>query len=137
MLNTNKQLEIKKLGFKEYSKALEIQNHYHDEICNIKLSNRKNNRSTPTPNYLLFVEHNHVYTIGKSGDLNNLLFNQNLLKEKGIELIKIGRGGDITYHGPGQVVCYPIFDLENFFTDIHKYLRTLESIVVKLSLIHI
>ena len=131
MLNTNKQLEIKKLGFKEYSKALEIQNHYHDEICNIKLSNRKNNRSIPTPNYLLFVEHNHVYTIGKSGDLNNLLFDQNLLKKKGIELIKIGRGGDITYHGPGQVVCYPIFDLENFFTDIHKYLRTLESIVVK------
>ena len=78
----------------------------------------------------MFVEHNHVYTIGKSGDLNNLLFNQNLLKEKGIELIKIGRGGDITYHGPGQVVCYPIFDLENFFTDIHKYLRTLELIVV-------
>ena len=130
MLNTNKQIEIKKLGFKEYSKALEIQNHYHDEICNIKLSNRKNNSSIPTPNYLLFVEHNHVYTIGKSGDLNNLLFNQNLLNEKGIELIKIGRGGDITYHGPGQVVCYPIFDLENFFTDIHKYLRTLELIVV-------
>ena len=130
MLNTNKQIEIKKLGFKEYSKALEIQNHYHDEICNIKLSNRKNNRSIPTPNYLLFVEHNHVYTIGKSGDLNNLLLDQNLLKKKGIELIKIGRGGDITYHGPGQVVCYPIFDLENFFTDIHKYLRTLELIVV-------
>ena len=130
MLNTNKQIEIKKLGFKEYSKALETQNHYHDEICNIKLSNRKNNRSIPTPNYLLFVEHNHVYTIGKSGDLNNLLLDQNLLKKKGIELIKIGRGGDITYHGPGQVVCYPIFDLENFFTDIHKYLRTLELIVV-------
>jgi lipoyl(octanoyl) transferase len=130
VLNTNKQIEIKKLGFKEYSKALEIQNHYHDEICNIKLSNRKNNRSIPTPNYLLFVEHNHIYTIGKSGDLNNLLFDQNLLKKKGIELIKIGRGGDITYHGPGQVVCYPIFDLENFFTDIHKYLRTLELIVV-------
>ena len=130
MLNTNKQIEIKKLGYKEYGKALEIQNHYHDEICNIKLSNRKNNSSIPTPNYLLFVEHNHVYTIGKSGDLNNLLFNQNLLNEKGIELIKIGRGGDITYHGPGQVVCYPIFDLENFFTDIHKYLRTLELIVV-------
>ena len=130
MLNTNKQIVIEKLGYKEYGKALEIQNHYHDEICNIKLSNRKNNRSIPTPNYLLFVEHNHVYTIGKSGDLNNLLFDQNLLKEKGIELIKIGRGGDITYHGPGQVVCYPIFDLENFFTDIHKYLRTLELIVV-------
>ena len=130
MLNTNKQIEIEKLGYKEYGKALEIQNHYHDEICNIKLSNRKNNRSIPTPNYLLFVEHNHVYTIGKSGDLNNLLLDQNLLKKKGIELIKIGRGGDITYHGPGQVVCYPIFDLENFFTDIHKYLRTLELIVV-------
>ena len=80
-------------------------------------------------NYLLFVEHNHVYTIGKSGDYNNLLLNENSLQQKGIQLKKIGRGGDITYHGPGQIVCYPIFDLENFFTDIHKYLR--------LSLIHI
>ncbi len=131
MLKNNKEIEIKKLGFKDYNETLEIQNYYHNEICNIKLNNRKNNTSILTPNYLLFVEHNHVYTIGKSGNLNNLLLNENLLKEKGIELIKIGRGGDITYHGPGQIVCYPIFDLENFFTDIHKYLRTLEFIVVK------
>ncbi len=131
MLKNNKEIQIKKLGFKDYNETLEIQNYYHNEICNIKLNNRKNNTSFLTPNYLLFVEHNHVYTIGKSGNLNNLLLNENLLKEKGIELIKIGRGGDITYHGPGQIVCYPIFDLENFFTDIHKYLRTLEFIVVK------
>tara|TARA_Y100000816_G_scaffold291384_1_gene282575 strand:+ start:639 stop:1337 length:699 start_codon:yes stop_codon:yes gene_type:complete len=131
VLKNNKEIEIKKLGFKDYNETLEIQNYYHNEICNIKLNNRKNNTSILTPNYLLFVEHNHVYTIGKSGNLNNLLLNENLLKEKGIELIKIGRGGDITYHGPGQIVCYPIFDLENFFTDIHKYLRTLEFIVVK------
>ena len=131
MLKNNKEIQIKKLGFKDYNETLEIQNYYHNEICNIKLNNRKNNTSLLTPNYLLFVEHNHVYTIGKSGNLNNLLLNENLLKVKGIELIKIGRGGDITYHGPGQIVCYPIFDLENFFTDIHKYLRTLELIVVK------
>ena len=131
MLKNNKEIQIKKLGFKDYNETLEIQNYYHNEICNIKLNTRKNNTSILTPNYLLFVEHNHVYTIGKSGNLNNLLLNENLLKEKGIELIKIGRGGDITYHGPGQIVCYPIFDLENFFTDIHKYLRTLEFIVVK------
>ena len=131
MLKINKEIEIKKLGFKDYNEALEIQNYYHDKICNIKLNNRKNNTSLLTPNYLLFVEHNHVYTIGKSGDYNNLLLNVNSLKQKGIQLKKIGRGGDITYHGPGQIVCYPIFDLENFFTDIHKYLRTLEFIVVK------
>ena len=73
VLKINKEIEIKKLGFKDYNEALEIQNYYHDEICNIKLNNRKNNTSFLTPNYLLFVEHNHVYTIGKSGDLNNLL----------------------------------------------------------------
>ena len=111
MLKINKEIEIKKLGFKDYNEALEIQNYYHDKICNIKLNNRKNNTSILTPNYLLFVEHNHVYTIGKSGDLNNLLLNENSLKQKGIQLKKIGRGGDITYHGPGQIVCYPIFDL--------------------------
>ena len=130
MLNTNKQLEIKKLGFKEYIKALEIQNHYHDEICNIKLSNRKNNRSIPTPNYLLFVEHNHVYTIGKSGDISNLLLNKNQLKEKKIDFYKINRGGDITYHGPGQIMGYPILDLDNFFTDINLYLRNLENTII-------
>ena len=83
-----------------------------------------------TPNYLLFMEHNHVYTLGNSGDDKNLLFNEKELDKKGIKFIKTNRGGDITYHGPGQLVCYPIFDLENFYTDIHRYLRDLEEIIV-------
>ena len=76
------------------------------------------------------MEHNHVYTLGNSGDDKNLLFNEKELDKKGIKFIKTNRGGDITYHGPGQLVCYPIFDLENFYTDIHRYLRDLEEIIV-------
>ena len=81
-------------------------------------------------NYFLFVEHPHVYTLGKSGDFSNLLLNEEQLKEKGAMFYKINRGGDITYHGPGQIVGYPILDLENFFTDIHKYLRFLEEMII-------
>ena len=83
-----------------------------------------------TPNYLLFVEHPHVYTLGKSGDFENLLVTEDYLKEIDATFYKINRGGDITYHGPGQIVGYPILDLENFFTDIHKYLRLLEEMVI-------
>ena len=78
----------------------------------------------------MFVEHPHVYTLGKSGDLSNLLLNESQLEEKGATFYKINRGGDITYHGPGQIVGYPILDLENFFTDIHKYLRLLEEMII-------
>src|SRR5699024_2622536 len=84
-----------------------------------------------TPNYLLFVEHPHVYTLGKSGDLKNLLLSEEQLKAKKATFYKINRGGDITYHGPGQVVGYPILDLDNFFTDIHKYMRCLEEVVIR------
>ena len=84
-----------------------------------------------TPNYFLFVEHPHVYTLGKSGDFNNLLLSEKELESKGATFYKINRGGDITYHGPGQIVGYPILDLENFFTDIHKYLRFLEEIFIR------
>jgi lipoyl(octanoyl) transferase len=84
----------------------------------------------PTPNYLLFVGHPHVYTLGKSGDMHNLLLNEKQLEAKGATFYKINRGGDITYHGPGQLVGYPILDLENFFTDIHKYLRFLEEAII-------
>jgi lipoyl(octanoyl) transferase len=83
-----------------------------------------------TPNYFLFVEHPHVYTLGKSGDMSNLLLNEAQLNQKGATFYKINRGGDITYHGPGQIVGYPILDLENFFTDIHKFLRFLEEIII-------
>ena len=92
---------------------------------NIKTSNRNNNTDLPTTNYLLLVEHPHVYTLGKSGDETNLLINEKALQEKDATYYKINRGGDITYHGPGQLVGYPILDLDNFFTDIHKYLRFL------------
>lgn len=85
---------------------------------------------TPTPNHLIFCEHPHVYTLGKSGKAEHLLLDEQGLKEKGAVYYPINRGGDITYHGPGQVVSYPILDLDNFFTDIHLYLRTLEEAVI-------
>jgi lipoyl(octanoyl) transferase len=96
----------------------------------VKINNRKNNLQEATKNHFLFVEHPHVYTLGKSGDLNNLLLNERQLTEKGATFYKINRGGDMTYHGPGQIVGYPILDLENFFTDIHKYLRLLEETII-------
>jgi lipoyl(octanoyl) transferase len=92
---------------------------------------RKTGESKNLPNHLIFCEHPHVYTLGKSGDVNNLLLAENELQSKGAKYYKINRGGDITYHGPGQIVAYPILDLENFFTDIHKYLRFLEEAVIR------
>jgi lipoyl(octanoyl) transferase len=94
------------------------------------VQNRNAIAQLPTPNFLLFVEHPHVYTLGKSGDMSNLLLSEKQLQEKGATFYKINRGGDITYHGPGQIVGYPILDLENFFTDIHKYLRLLEEAII-------
>lgn len=88
----------------------------------------------PTKNYLLFCQHPHVYTLGKSGDEKNLLLSKKELLDKNAEFHKINRGGDITYHGPGQLVVYPVFDLDNFFTDIHKYLRFLEDVVISVLL---
>ena len=119
------------LGLKDYNETWSCQEEFFKEVVDIKIDNRKNNLSTKTPNYFLFVEHPHVYTLGKNGDLNNLLLNEDQLKAKGATFYKINRGGDITYHGPGQIVGYPILDLENFFTDIHKYLRFLEEVIIK------
>ena len=99
-------------------------------IVDIKIQNRNSDSQLPTPNFLLFVEHPHVYTLGKSGDISNLLLSEKQLEAKGATFYKINRGGDITYHGPGQIVGYPILDLENFFTDIHKYLRFLEEVII-------
>ena len=99
-------------------------------IVDLKIQNRKEETNLSTPNFLLFVEHPHVYTIGKSGDISNLLLSEKQLEAKGATFYKINRGGDITYHGPGQIVAYPILDLENFFTDIHKYLRFLEEVII-------
>jgi lipoyl(octanoyl) transferase len=96
----------------------------------IKIRNRRENSTLPTPNYFLYVEHPHVYTLGKSGDINHLLLSETQLASIQAQYYKTNRGGDITYHGPGQIVGYPILDLENFFTDIHQYLRLLEESII-------
>ena len=126
----NKLLTVKDLGLKDYKETWEYQEELFQEILNIKIKNRREETTIDTPNYFLFVEHPHVYTLGKSGDLDNLLISESKLAEIGATYYKINRGGDITYHGPGQIVGYPILDLENYFTDIHKYLRLLEEMVI-------
>lgn len=123
-------IELQELGVKKYKDAWEYQNVLFQQIINIKLDNRKNDLQNPTPNYLLFTEHPHVYTLGKRGDVNNLLLSEKELKEKDITFFKSNRGGDITYHGPGQIIGYPILDLDNFFTDIHKFMRNLEEVII-------
>ena len=110
------------LGTKDYKETWDYQEALFDDIVQIKRKNRNENQELETPNYFIFVEHPHVYTLGKSGDLDNLLLNENQLKEKDISFYKINRGGDITYHGFGQIVGYPILDLDNFFNDIHKFM---------------
>ncbi len=122
---------FKNLGIIKFKDAWELQESLLKSIIDVKRENRNNpENKKKTKNYLLFCEHPDVYTLGKSGNKDNLLLNDELLKKEGIDFFKINRGGDITYHGPGQLVVYPIFDLENFFTDIHKYLRFLEEVVV-------
>ena len=122
---------FKNLGIIKFKDAWELQESLLKSIIDVKRENRNNpENKKKTNNYLLFCEHPDVYTLGKSGNKDNLLLNDELLKKEGIDFFKINRGGDITYHGPGQLVVYPIFDLENFFTDIHKYLRFLEEVVV-------
>jgi len=114
----------------QYKKCWDYQEDLFAEILAIKSANRKEQKLDKTSNYLLFCEHPHVYTLGKNGNEKNLLVNEEYLKDRGADFYEINRGGDITYHGPGQIVGYPILDLENFFTDIHKYLRTLEEAVI-------
>tara|TARA_B100000965_G_scaffold398617_1_gene417058 strand:+ start:199 stop:897 length:699 start_codon:yes stop_codon:yes gene_type:complete len=126
----NREIKFIDLGQMDYKDAWDYQQNLFDEIIEIKKKNRQNNTNNSTPNYFIFVEHPHVYTLGKSGNISNLLIDENQLKNKNASFYKINRGGDITYHGPGQIVCYPILDLENFFTDIHKYLRFLEETVI-------
>ena len=129
-MKKNKKVKIIDLGQKSYSESLKIQEGYFNAIIELKRSNRKKETSIPTDNYLLWVEHPPVFTLGKSGKMEHLLLNQQTLVNKGIEFYKTNRGGDITFHGPGQLVVYPILDLDNFFTDIHKYLRYLEEAVI-------
>ena len=126
----NKVVEIQELGWQDYPKAWDYQEQLFQKIVGIKLANRNAELPVITPNYLLWVTHPHVYTMGKSGSMDNLLLSEAQLAQKGASFYKINRGGDITYHGPGQVVGYPILDLENFFTDIHQYLRYLEEAII-------
>ena len=119
------------LGLIDYKKCWDFQTGLFDTIVQQKIYNRKKPKDKKiTENHLLFCEHPHVYTLGKSGSEDNLLIKGDQLLEKNATYYKINRGGDITYHGPGQLVVYPIFDLDHFFTDIHKYLRYLEEAVI-------
>ncbi len=126
---------VKELGLIPYQEAWDYQHQLLKEVVDIKRHNRKVGKDDtayiPPKHYLLFCEHPPVYTLGTSGSLNNLLLDEAALKTAGIEFFKINRGGDITFHGPGQIVGYPIFDLDEFFTDVHKYVRHLEEIVIR------
>ncbi len=128
----NRKVRFIDLGLIDYQKAWNYQQELFDQSVNLKIENRRQEEKeqTPVPNYLIFCSHPHVYTLGKSGDEKNLLLNDRGLEDKHASFYKINRGGDITYHGPGQIVGYPILDLDNFFTDIHKYLRFLEEAVI-------
>lgn len=126
----NKSVEIIDLGRRNYKETWDLQEKFFAELLKIKSENGKMNIPTPTPNRLIFVEHSPVFTLGKSGKKDNLLLSEEKIREIGAEFYKINRGGDITFHGPGQLVGYPILDLENFFRDIHRYLRFLEEAVI-------
>ena len=126
----NKLVIFQDWGLLDYKIAWEKQEMIFSETVNAKVANRTNNSHNPIPNHLILVEHPHVYTLGKSGNVGHLLLDENGMIAKHASFYKINRGGDITYHGPGQIVGYPILDLDNFFTDIHLYLRTLEQAVI-------
>jgi lipoyl(octanoyl) transferase len=129
----NKNVIFKDLGLIDYQTAWDLQERLLAENVNIKISNRNSIEASqkPTQNHLIFCEHPHVYTLGKSGKEEHLLLNTSQLEEKEAQYYKTNRGGDITYHGPGQLVGYPIIDLENFFTDIHQYMRFLEEAIIQ------
>jgi lipoyl(octanoyl) transferase len=131
-MQKNKKVIYQDLGLIDYADAWKLQEEIFANTVNIKVLNRSAEDAPPTetPNYLLLCEHPHVYTLGKSGKPENLLVNQQQLAAINAVYYKINRGGDITYHGPGQLVGYPIIDLDNFFTDIHKYLRFLEESII-------
>lgn len=126
----NKNIKYQDLGLLDYKKSWDYQEELFQEIVQTKILNKNSETIQETKNHFLIVEHPPVYTLGKSGDMSNLLLNENQLKSKEISFYKINRGGDITFHGPGQIVGYPILDLDNFFTDIHKYLRLLEETII-------
>ncbi|NND11649.1 MAG: lipoyl(octanoyl) transferase LipB [Flavobacteriaceae bacterium] len=126
----NKTVAVQDLGLRDYKETWDFQESLFKAIVDTKIKNRREEAGLETDNHFLFVEHPHVYTLGKSGDISNLLVDEAQLKAKNAVFYKVNRGGDITYHGPGQIVGYPILDLDNFFTDIHKYLRFLEEMII-------
>lgn len=131
----NTEVYFQDLGLIDYKETWEYQTQLYEQTIQQKMDNRTREKAgdekRPTHNHLLFCQHPHVYTLGKSGDKNNLLLSEEQLKERHIGYYPINRGGDITYHGPGQLVGYPILDLDNFFTDIHKYLRFIEEAIIQ------
>jgi len=127
----NKNVYVENWGKQRYIHAWNKQEKLLESIIRIKKQNRSTKKRIETPNYLIFLEHQPVYTLGKSGDIHNLLIDKSILSEKDVDFVKSNRGGDITFHGPGQLVVYPILDLENFFTDIHLYLRKLEDVIIQ------
>ena len=126
----NKKIILRDIGKSSFSDAWQYQEEIFKKTIDQKIENRSSESKIETDNFLIITEHNPVYTIGKSGDISNLLLNDNEMKTEGIEFYKINRGGDITYHGPGQIMGYPIIDLDNFFTDINLYLRKLEEVII-------
>ncbi len=123
-------VSVKNLGLIDYQEAWDFQEKLFKKAIDLKIAKRNGETDEIPENYLLFCQHPHVFTLGKSGNPENLLLNEAELTEQDASFYKINRGGDITYHGPGQLVVYPIFDLEQFFTDIHKYMRFLEEAVI-------
>lgn len=131
MVTLKPKVSYQDLGNISYEKAWDYQKELHNQLIARKLRNRDLEIQEEQEHFLLFCDHPHVYTLGKSGSLDHLLLSEESMEEKNIEFFKINRGGDITYHGPGQVVGYPIFDLDLFFNDVHKYVRLLEEIIMK------
>lgn len=127
----NKNVLFEDWGLVPYQEAWDRQEEIFNKTVECKLNNRNLESPLPTPNHLIFTEHPHVYTLGKSGKLDHLLLDEEGLQSIDATYHKINRGGDITYHGPGQIVGYPILDLDNFFTDIHLYLRNLEEAIIR------
>jgi lipoyl(octanoyl) transferase len=132
---TLQKVDVLRLGTIDYKEAWDLQTRFHQEIVEAKLQHRLHPEEREYPPHpihrLLLCQHPPVYTLGKSGSENNLIWGPEERSQKGIQFFKINRGGDITYHGPGQLVGYPIFDLECFFTDVHRYVRYLEEAVIQ------
>lgn len=129
----NKNTRFIKLGLIDYKEAWDYQTEIFNRIVSVKLDNRSLPvaEQHPTENYLIFCEHPHVFTLGKTGDDQNLLIPKEQLRSIKASYYHTNRGGDITYHGPGQIVGYPVIDMENFFTDIHKYMRLMEEAIIQ------